>query len=34
LRPISNLVEKLGTLDPASPRPLLVADLQTGGGAA
>ena len=30
LRPISTLVEELGTLDPASPRPLLVADLQTG----
>ena len=30
LRPISTLVENLGTLDPASPRPLLVADLQTG----
>jgi signal transduction histidine kinase len=30
LRPISTLVESLGTLDPASPRPLLVADLQTG----
>ena len=29
LRPISTLVERLGTLDPASPKPLLVASLQT-----
>jgi signal transduction histidine kinase len=29
LRPISTLVERLRNLDPSSPRPLLVADLQT-----
>ncbi len=29
LRPITGLVERLGRLDPASPRPLLVTDLQT-----
>jgi signal transduction histidine kinase len=29
LRPISGLVERLGRLDPASPQPLLVTDLQT-----
>ena len=29
LRPITTLVERLGRLDPASPRPLLVPDLQT-----
>ena len=29
LRPITALVERLGRLDPASPRPLLVPDLQT-----
>ena len=29
LRPITGLVERLGRLDPGSPRPLLVTDLQT-----